>query len=150
VVFGPGAGSKLKKAQELSAQSQRYATADRTMRIKVKNLAQPYILQRYSLDSGCSRDCSLSCVEEKEVTPGTDGSYEEILTLKPYSVSFIQLKPRPAPQAPEPVTASIPAAAAVEVKEQPAGNGGYVMNATAAGTVNATQAVPATNSTDTK
>jgi len=99
----------LKKAKELSDRAAKFKSASRNLKLGIKNLKENYLYQRYLVDSSCSSNCKFIPAEEKEIHPAAD-LYEEILTLAPYSVNLIILKPKPrepeavAPQAPAQVT----------------------------------------------
>ena len=102
----------LKKAHELSDSAKKFAANDRNIKIEVKNLnpeknkstdatapADPnelkvkYLYQRYIVDASCNSNCEFSPVEEKDISAFE--SYQEKLTLKPYSVQMIVLKKKP-------------------------------------------------------
>ncbi len=110
----------LKKAHELSDSGKKFAANDRNIKIEIKNLnpeknkstnaaapADPnepkvkYLYQRYIVDSSCNSNCEFSPVEEKDISAFE--SYQEKLTLNPYSVQMIVLKKKPRePQVKEP------------------------------------------------
>jgi hypothetical protein len=113
----------LKKAQELNEQAKRFKDAARNMKIGIKNLKENYLYQRYTIDSSCTTSCEFVSVEEKEVNI-TD-SYQEVLSLSPYSINAIILKKKPPePEIPVPgpeVTETTPESQSqtqVETKEE--------------------------------
>jgi beta-xylosidase len=79
----------LKKAQELNDLAAKYKTTPRNMKIGIKNLKENYLCQRYILDSSCSGNAEYVSVEEKDIRAP---AYQEILSIKPYSVNMIVLK----------------------------------------------------------
>ena len=83
----------LKKAKELNEQAMKFKSSNRNIKIGIKNLKENSLYQRYAVDSSCSNECKFAPVEEKEVTPSD--LYQEILSLSPYSVNLIILKPKP-------------------------------------------------------
>ncbi len=83
----------LEKTRNLSLQAKKFTTTPVNLQIKLKNLKDKYSYQRYTIDSNCTANCKFIPVEEKEVEI-TD-SYQEILTLNPYSVNLIIFKLKP-------------------------------------------------------
>lgn len=102
----------LKKAKELNEQAMKFKSSNRNIKIGIKNLnpvrnlaqkdgsvgisngvKENYLYQRYAVDASCSNECKFAPVEEKEVAPSD--LYQEILSLSPYSVNLIILKPKP-------------------------------------------------------
>jgi hypothetical protein len=94
----------LKKALELQESATRFADLPRQFKLNIKNLKNDYSYARYSLDSSCSLNCELSPREEKNLS-FAEGPYSDKITLNPYSVQLIMLKPKP----PEPQAAPVPA-----------------------------------------
>jgi hypothetical protein len=121
----------LKKAQELAAAGEWFKNSGRQIRLTVKNLSAAYSLRRYSVDDTCLRDCPFLPVEEKEVAPAADGTSQEVVTLKPYTVTLILLKPAPPPPLLPPPPVVVP-------ESQPVG-----VNAAVGGGTNATSIAPA-------
>ena len=83
----------LRKAKELSDKAAKFNSLARNIKVGIKNLKENYLYQRYSTDSSCSQDCAFVPVEEKEINPAD--LYEETLSLSPYSVNLIILRPKP-------------------------------------------------------
>ena len=102
----------LKKAGELNDLANRFKSIQRNIKINIKNLnpaedkpsgvaespdsgeaGEKYVYQRYVVDSSCNSNCEFIPLEEKDVF--ADGTYQEILTLKPYSVQLILFKKKP-------------------------------------------------------
>ncbi|MDD5730872.1 MAG: hypothetical protein PHN57_07085 [Candidatus Omnitrophica bacterium] len=128
----------LKHAQELNDSATKYMFAGRNIKINIKNLnnsgktpeqakqelkqetkqeqgaataaaaGETYLYERYTVDSSCSMNCVFVPVEEKEVN--VYDSFQQTLTLNPYSVNLIILKKKPKEAEPVPaaVTASSP------------------------------------------
>jgi hypothetical protein len=90
----------LKKTQELNDKAQNFKTAERKIKINLKNLKENYSYQRYVIDSSCSLNCKFLPVEEKDL--GAGELNQETLTLSPYSVQLVILKQKP--KEPEVVT----------------------------------------------
>ncbi|MDI6758209.1 MAG: hypothetical protein QMD94_00820 [Candidatus Omnitrophota bacterium] len=86
----------LDKALELSRKAELYSLNTRNIKLNIKNLAGDYLYQRYTVDSSCSLNCEFLPDEEKEITG--DNLYQEVLSLKPYSVRMIVLKKKPIAQ----------------------------------------------------
>jgi len=88
----------LKKAKELNNKATKFNLQARSVKIALKNIKGDYILQKYIVDSSCVSACSFTPIEEKDiVAPGT---YEETLSVNPYSVTMIILKPKPPKEEP--------------------------------------------------
>ncbi len=83
----------LKKAKELNEQAIKFKSSPRDIKIGIKNLKENYLYQRYAVDSSCINECKFTPVEEKEVSPSD--LYQEQLSLSPYSVNLVVLKPKP-------------------------------------------------------
>lgn len=99
----------LKKALELSDQAAKSKEAPRTLKINIKNLKGDFLYQRYLIDSSTAVGPELSVVEEKEFS--ASGSFQEALTLNPYSVNFVIIKNKPREPAPEQPIIEQPASA---------------------------------------
>ncbi|MFH1247657.1 MAG: hypothetical protein V1490_00700 [Candidatus Omnitrophota bacterium] len=84
----------LNTALELHERYQKFITADRDVKISIKNLKGKFKYLKYVLDSSCSLDCGFTFNEEKEIDAGQ--LYEEVLSLKPYSLNMIVLEKKPA------------------------------------------------------
>ncbi|MFH1640529.1 MAG: hypothetical protein ABIA66_01060 [Candidatus Omnitrophota bacterium] len=89
----------LKKALELNDRAEKFKSSPRNIKINIKNLKDTYLFQLYTIDSGCSVNCSYKPVQEKEIS--ASGAYQETLTLSPYSVNMIVLKNKPKEAQPE-------------------------------------------------
>jgi len=83
----------LEKARELNDKTQKFKSIPRNLKIGIKNLKGDYYYQRYSVDSSCSSECKFVPLEEKDINIAD--LYQETLTLNPYSVNLIVLKPKP-------------------------------------------------------
>ena len=133
-----GVKNILKKAHELVDSAKKFVANDRNIKIELKNLnpeknkstnaaasADPnepkekYVYQRYIVDSSCSSGCEFSPVEEKDINAFE--SYQEKMTLNPYSIQMIVLKKKPRePELKEPVKEPEKEPAKELPKEQPA------------------------------
>ncbi|MCM8796011.1 MAG: hypothetical protein NC928_04965, partial [Candidatus Omnitrophica bacterium] len=89
----------LRKARDLNTQAKKHKETSRNIKLTVKNLKGNFLYQRYVVDDACSLDCEFIPREEKGIEL-TD-SYQEVLSLSPYSVNLIVFKERP--KEPEPV-----------------------------------------------
>ena len=98
--------SLLKGAQELSDKARRFESAKRKITINLKNLKGDYSYARFAVDSTCSLNCEFKPVQEKEIT--ASDSYQEELSLSPYSVNLIVLKKKPEPVQQEPPKQELP------------------------------------------
>ncbi len=96
----------LKKAQELNEQATKFMASNRNIKIGIKNLKENYLYQRYAVDSSCTLNCEFKPVEEKEIPVAE--TYQETLTLSPYSVQLIILKNKPKSVEPTAETAPAP------------------------------------------
>jgi beta-xylosidase len=112
----------LRRSLDVFESSQRMIETPRQLKLGIKNLKNDYSYTRYAVDSACGLNCEFIPAEEKSIT-FNEGVYWEKLTLKPYSVQLIVLKPKPvelkvapAPKPEEPEASPMPAAAA-EKKE---------------------------------
>jgi hypothetical protein len=83
----------LSKAKELNERATKFKSLARDIKLNIKNLKDTYLYERYVMDSSCSFNCKFMPAEEKEVA-GPD-PYQERLSLSPYSVNFIILRPKP-------------------------------------------------------
>ncbi|MCX5706585.1 MAG: hypothetical protein NTW13_02795 [Candidatus Omnitrophica bacterium] len=86
--------SLLKKAKELSDKLKQFQASNRNIKITLQNIKEEYLYSRFSLNSSCGISCEFKPVEEKEVIPAQN-SFQESLTLSPYSVNLIILKKKP-------------------------------------------------------
>jgi len=93
----------LKKARELNDKAKKFESSARNIKIGIKNLKSDYQYLRYTVDSSCGLNCEFAPNEEKELS--APELYQEVLSLKPYSVQMIILKKKPK----EPESATIPA-----------------------------------------
>jgi len=85
--------SILRELKELNDQAERFKSSVRNLKLEIENLQGNYLYQKYTLDLSCSRDCPFSPVEEQKIS--LSGLYQETLSLSPYSVNLIVLKPAP-------------------------------------------------------
>lgn len=83
----------LRKARELEEKAAKFKAAPRNVKINLTNLKDNYLYTRYVIDSSCGNPCAFSPAEEKELN--APDSYQETLTLKPYSACEIILKKKP-------------------------------------------------------
>jgi len=83
----------LKKAQELNDKAKKFEAGSRNIKLGIKNLKSSYQYLRYAVDSSCGLNCEFTPSEEKEVS--APELYQEVLSLKPYSVHMIILKKKP-------------------------------------------------------
>jgi len=90
----------LKNSEELYTKAEHFKSAKRQLKIKLKNIKGDYSYSLFTLDSSCSLNCEFKPGLEKEIKL-TD-SYQEELSLAPYSVNLIIFKKRPEPVQPEP------------------------------------------------
>lgn len=119
----------LKKAREVGELGRRVTTADRRIRLAVKNISSPAVFQKYTVDETSPRTGQFVPAEEKEVV-AVDGAYQETITLKPFSVTLILLKPKPAEEIPAPVLPrEVPVAVPVlNTTATQIGNGGVLQS----------------------
>lgn len=80
----------LKKTLEIKSRSLELLNKPINIKITLSNIKGNYLYQRYSLDSNCAWDCPFSPVEEKELN--IDNTYQQMLTINPYSVHLVILK----------------------------------------------------------
>jgi hypothetical protein len=83
----------LKSARELNDLAKKAASAERRIKLGIKNLKGNYLYQKFIIDSACSSNCGFAPFEEKEVE--TSGFFEEAISLKPYSVQLITFQSKP-------------------------------------------------------
>ena len=99
----------VKKAKELQASSDKYASSERSVEVTIKNLKGSYTAQRYAIDPACGLDCNFIPQTEEQLEL-SDG-YKQKFSLKPYSVTLVVLKVRPKEaEAPAPEAPAAPAA----------------------------------------
>ncbi|MFH0854937.1 MAG: hypothetical protein V1869_00250 [Candidatus Omnitrophota bacterium] len=91
--------SLLKNAKELYDRAEEAKTAKRVFKLNLKNIKGNYSYSLFRVDSSCSLNCEFKPVIEKEIT--AQDSYQEELSLSPYSVELIVLKKKPEAQATE-------------------------------------------------
>jgi len=149
----------LKKARGIGEIGQRAATADRQIRLTVKNIVSPAVFQKYTIDETSPRTGQFVPVEEKEIA-AVDGAYQETFTLKPFSVTLIMVKPKPVEETPalvppREVPVEVPVLDTTNTTAAQIGNGGVLQsrNPAVPAPVNATvsesaaEIVPAANTT---
>jgi len=84
----------LNKAQGLAVKAADFKGISRNVKLEIKNLEDNYLYQRYAISPSCGMNCDFVPAEEKEVSI-SQGVYEEVLQLEPYSVQLIILKEKP-------------------------------------------------------
>jgi hypothetical protein len=87
--------SLLKNAQELNDKLEHFKSAKRNIKVNLKNAKGDYSYSRFTLDASCGLNCDFKPSSEKEIS--AQGSYQDELTLNPYSVNLIILKKKPEP-----------------------------------------------------
>jgi hypothetical protein len=80
----------LKNVVEVNDKAKKLLSAERNLKLGLKNLKDEYSYQRYVIDSSCQKNCEFKPVEEKDIS--SQDLYHEDLALKPYSVQMIVLK----------------------------------------------------------
>jgi hypothetical protein len=85
----------LKKATQLKASSLELLNKPINIKITLTNIKGDYLYQRYSVDDACVSDCSFLPQEEKELA-NIETTYQEMLTVKPYSVHLLVFKKKSA------------------------------------------------------
>jgi hypothetical protein len=99
----------FKKAQQLNETASRFKSMPRNLKISVKNLKNDnYLYSRFITDNNCVLDCEFKPVEEKDAAV-SDNTFQQTISLDPYSVQMIVLKPKPQ-EASAPKDVSAPAA----------------------------------------
>jgi len=93
--------SLLKNAQELNDKAERLKSIKRNIKISLKNIKGGYSYSRFTVDASCGLNCDFKPSLEKEIS--AQDSYQDELTLNPYSVTLIILKKKPEPPQIEPV-----------------------------------------------
>ena len=120
----------LKKSLEINESSGRFVDLARQLKLGIKNLKNDYLYTRYSVDSACGLNCEFTPAEEKSIT-FSEGPYWEKLSLKPYSVHLIILKPKPVEPKVTPVPLAAPEAKEAVVEAENAIASEAAKNATA-------------------
>jgi len=92
----------LNNVRQLHDSAKKFASNERKFKISIKNLKDSYSYQKYAIDFYCSQNCEFVPVEKKDVSASEP--FEEVLSLKPYSVEMIVMNKKP----PEPE--AVPAA----------------------------------------
>ena len=109
----------LTKALELNDRAEKLKSGERNINMNIKNIKGNYLYQKYKTDSSCSVNCTFTPAEEKELN--LSDSYQETLSLSPYSVNMIILSKKPAePETAVSVTPEQPAAQNIEKVSTPA------------------------------
>ncbi|MFA5344925.1 MAG: hypothetical protein WC315_01435 [Candidatus Omnitrophota bacterium] len=104
----------LKNAKELYAKAEQLKSAKRPLKLNLKNIKGIYSYSQFTLDSSCSLNCEFKPVVEKEIT--AQDSYQEELSLTPYSVNLIVLKKKPEVKISEAVKTETPKIEASKVE----------------------------------
>jgi hypothetical protein len=97
----------LKKIQELNDKAKKFETVSRNIKLGIKNLKSSYQYLRYTVDSSCGLNCEFTPSEQKEIS--APELYQEVLSLKPYSVHMIVFKKKPAVPETTPAVGTQPA-----------------------------------------
>jgi len=95
-----GAKSLLKRAKELNDKAIKFSSCPRNVKITLKNINGDYILRRYALDAACAASCAFEAAEEKSFS--ASGTYEESLSVNPYSIYLLVLTVKPKDEPPAP------------------------------------------------
>ena len=85
--------SLLNRAMELNSLANKFSTLNRKIKISLKGEKDTYSLNKYVVDSNCSRDCEFKPTVQKEVD--LNQGYVETLDLSPYSVQLLVFKKQP-------------------------------------------------------
>jgi hypothetical protein len=85
--------SLLVKAKELSDKARKAETANRNINLSLKNITGEYSYSRFSVDSSCAINCEFKPVQEKDLS--LTGSFQEVLSVTPFSLTLIVLKKKP-------------------------------------------------------
>ncbi|MCX5694359.1 MAG: hypothetical protein NT014_04425 [Candidatus Omnitrophica bacterium] len=85
----------LSRAIELYNLANKFSTANRKIKISLKNVKDTYTLSQYVIDSSCSRNCEFKPTMEKDVD--FNQGYTETVEMSPYSVQLLVFKKKPAP-----------------------------------------------------
>lgn len=94
----------LRKAKELDEEAKKFTDSVHDLKINIKNIKGDYLYQRFNIDLSCSLNCDFMPVEEKTVN--LSDSYQDVLSLNPYSVNLIIFKNKP--KEPEKIPQVIP------------------------------------------
>jgi len=104
----------LKNAKELYDRAEQLKSAKRLFKLNLKNIKGSYIYSQFTLDSSCSLNCEFKPAVEKEIN--AQDSYQEELSLTPYSVNLVVLKKKPEVKTPEAVKTETPKIEASKVE----------------------------------
>jgi len=104
----------LKSAKEVYDKAEQFKSSKRVLKLNLKNIKGNYSYSLFTVDSSCSLNCEFKPVIEKEIT--VQDSYQEELSLTPYSVNLIVLKKKPEAPKVEPSKTEIPKAEAPKVE----------------------------------
>ena len=89
------ARNMLNRAIELNNLVRKFSAANRKIKISFKGAKDIYMLSRYAVDSGCSRDCPFKASGEQEVD--LSQGYSQTIEMSPYSAQLLVLKKKPLP-----------------------------------------------------
>ncbi len=84
----------LSRAIELNNLANKFAVANRRIKINVKGLKDTYVFSNYVLDNSCSRNCEFKPIQEVEID-FNQGGYFQAMELAPYSVQLLVFKKKP-------------------------------------------------------
>ncbi|TAM43313.1 hypothetical protein EPN54_00485 [bacterium] len=87
--------SMLKSAIDLNNRARKFSADNRKIKITFKGTKDIYMLSRYTMDSGCSRDCAFKASDEQEADFGQ--GYSQAIELAPYSAQLLVFKKKPLP-----------------------------------------------------
>jgi len=82
----------LKKVQVLNEKAEVLKNSSRNIKLQIKNISGDYTIERYIIDSECVSDCKFNPAEKKYFSGAV---LDEVLEMKPYSVSMVILKRKP-------------------------------------------------------
>ena len=85
----------LEKALQLNEYAKKFRDNPVDVKLNISGLKNYYAYQRYAVDDTCITDCAFGAREEKEVE--VLGTYQEVVSLKPYSVNMFIFKVKPRP-----------------------------------------------------
>ena len=89
------------RAIELNNLVKKFSKSSRKLKISLKGTKDIYVLNKYTVDNNCIRDCEFKPSPDKDVD--FSQGYSETIELSPYSVQLLVFKKKP----PEPVAAAV-------------------------------------------
>jgi hypothetical protein len=109
----------LSRAIELNSLANKFSTTNRKIKVSLKGLKDIYTLDKYVVDSSCSRNCEFKPNFQKDVDFNQD--YVETIELSPYSVQLLVFKKKPAPPEVKPEEKAVEQKSAeIKPEEKPA------------------------------